>query len=253
MRFSGSAPVKEGHNSEKNTVSTPQAYISEFHTLEQKGDLIALKNGYQKFINDFPNLKDITLWQKKLDDLNMKIIFSPLIIGPSREYEVKPLDTLTKIAKQFNTTVELLEKSNSLSSDRITPGKKLKVWMGKFSVLVDKSQNILILKSNDEIIKTYNVSTGLNNCTPIGTFKIINKLVNPTWYKAGAVVSAESSENILGTRWLGFDKAGYGIHGTTDPNSIGKQATAGCVRMLNNEVEELYSLLPQGTEVVITD
>ena len=119
---------------------------------------------------------------------------------------------------------------------------------------MDKSQNILTLKCNDEIIKTYNVATGTNNSTPVGTFKIGNKLVNPVWYKEGAVVPAGSPENILGTRWLGFDDLpSYGIHGTTEPQSIGKQSTAGCVRMINAEVEELYSLLPIGTEVTVVD
>lgn len=231
-----------------------QGLLHEAQGLEQKADLIGLKDIYLKLVNDFPNHKDIGLWQNKLDELNVKIIFSPLITpGVSREYEVQPLDSLTKIAKQFDTTVELLKRSNNLSSDRINPGRKLKVWIGKFNVLVDKSQNILMLKSNDEIIKTYNVATGLNNSTPVGTFKIINKLVNPAWYKAGAIVPSGSPENILGTRWLGFDLAGYGIHGTTDPSSIGKQATAGCVRMLNTEVEDMYALLPTGTEVTIVD
>ena len=67
------------------------------------------------------------------------------------------------------------------------------------------------------------------------------------------MIPSESPENILGTRWLGFDMPGYGIHGTTQPDSIGKQATAGCVRMLNSEAEELYDLLPIGTEVTIKD
>lgn len=231
-----------------------QALLLEAKGLGQAADYPGLKAVYQKLISDFPNHKDVSAWQKSLDDLNLKIIFSALAVpGLSREYEIQPLDNLTKIAKQFNTTVELLKRSNNLSSDRITPGRKLRVWTGKFSVAVDKSQNILIVKSGDEIIKTYNVSTGANNSSPVGTFKIVNKLPNPSWFKSGAVVPPESPENILGTRWLGFDLAGYGIHGTTEPASIGKQATAGCVRMLNPEVEELYSLLPVGTEVTITD
>ena len=123
----------------------------------------------------------------------------------------------------------------------------------KFSVVVDKSQNILLLKQNDDVIKTYKVATGLNNCTPVGTFKITTKLVDPVWYKTGAAVPPGSPENILGTRWMGLSKEGYGIHGTTDPSSLGKQATAGCVRMLNSEVEELYGILPEGTEVTIVD
>lgn len=231
-----------------------QTLLARVKTLEINSDSIGLKNTYQKLINDFSNHKDVSVWQKKLDQANIKIIFSPQVVPVvSQEYEIKPLDTLAKIAKDFNTTVELLKKSNNLSTDKINPGRKLKVWIGKFSVLVDKSQNTLILKSNEEIIKTYNVATGLNNSTPVGIFKIVNKLTNPTWYKSGAIVPAGSSENILGTRWLGFDIQGYGIHGTTDPSSIGKQATAGCVRMLNNEVEELYSLLPVGTVVTVAD
>ena len=119
--------------------------------------------------------------------------------------------------------------------------------------MVDKSQNILVLKSDDEIIKTYRVSTGLNNCTPVGNFKIISKLPNPVWFKAGAIVPPESPENVLGSRWLGFDLPGYGIHGTIQPETIGQQITQGCVRMLNQDVEELYSLVPMGTEVTIVD
>jgi lipoprotein-anchoring transpeptidase ErfK/SrfK len=52
---------------------------------------------------------------------------------------------------------------------------------------------------------------------------------------------------------MGFELAGYGIHGTVDPQSLGKQVTQGCVRMANNEVEELYSIVPEGTEVAIVD
>lgn len=231
-----------------------QGLLRQAQDLEQKADQIGLKAVYQKLINDFPNHKDLAGWQKKLDEVNLKIIFSPIVApGLSQEYEIQPQDNLTKIAKQFNTTVELLMRSNGLSSDKINPGRKIKVWTGKFNVLVDKSQNTLILKLNDEMLKTYAVATGLNNSTPAGTFKIVNKLLNPAWYRAGAVVHSGSPENILGTRWLGFDLAGYGIHGTTEPESIGKQATAGCVRMLNPDVEELYSLLSVGTEVIIVD
>jgi len=46
---------------------------------------------------------------------------------------------------------------------------------------------------------------------------------------------------------------GYGLHGTWKPETIGVQASAGCVRLLNNEVEELFLLTPIGTSVVITE
>ena len=129
----------------------------------------------------------------------------------------------------------------------------LKINTAKFSVLVDKSQNILTLKSNEKVAKVYSASTGANNCTPTGTFTITSKLTNPVWYTAGAVVPAGSPDNILGSRWLGLSKQGYGIHGTTQPESIGKQVTQGCVRLPNEDVEELYIILPIGSEGTIVD
>ncbi|MBU2222104.1 MAG: L,D-transpeptidase, partial [Candidatus Omnitrophica bacterium] len=133
------------------------------------------------------------------------------------------------------------------------PGRKIKVWTAPFSIVVDKSQNTLLLKTGEEVFKTYMASTGANNSTPVGIFKIVNKLPNPTWYKAGAVVPPGSPENVLGSRWLGFDLAGYGIHGTVEPESLGKQVTQGCVRLANPEVEELYTIVPVGAEVTIVD
>lgn len=248
-------PAIREHTEETTAAVPEQIILADIPALEQKADIIGLKAVYQKLISDFPNSKDAAAWQKKLDEIGLKLIFSSVIVpGLSQEYVIQPQDTLTKISKQFNTTVELIKKSNGLASDNIRPGKKLKVWTARFTVFVDKSQNILTLKCNDEIIKTYNVATGTNNSTPVGTFKIGNKLVNPVWYKEGAVVPAGSPENILGTRWMGLeDLPSYGIHGTTEPQSIGKQSTSGCVRMINAEVEELYSLLPIGTEVTIVD
>lgn len=67
-------------------------------------------------------------------------------------------------------------------------------------------------------------------------------------------------DNVLGTRWMSLQAAnptnavrGYGLHGTWEPETIGRQASAGCVRLLNNEVEELFLLVPIGTRVVITE
>lgn len=227
--------------------------LSKAKDLQAKGDLPALKSVYQLLVSDFSNSNEVMNWQKKIDDINIRLLFSPVVTPKSTLYEIKSGDTLAKIARKFKTTPDLIKRSNNLSSDKIIPGRKLKVWTAPFSIFVDKSLNILILKADDEIIKTYNVSTGKNNCTPIGTFKINSKLVNPTWYKSGAVVPSGSPENILGTRWLGIDLPSYGLHGTTEPQKLGQQVTQGCVRLSNADVEELYTIVPIGTEVVIVD
>ena len=221
--------------------------------LEAQGEKLKAKDLYQKIMMEHPDFDKIEEVQNQSNNLNLSIITSNIQTPDTVIHEVKVGDSLGKLSKQYNTTVELIKKNNNLKNDIIRVGQRLRIWTKPFSVLVNKSQNILILKAGDEVVKIYHVSTGTNNSTPVGTFKITTKLVDPVWFKSGAVIPPESPENVLGSRWMGFDLSGYGIHGTTMPQSIGQQVTAGCVRMLNREVEELYDLLPVGTEVTIVD
>lgn len=238
---------------DKTAGTSIAALLGQAKAMEAKGDLLAAKDTYEKLISDHFASAQVMDWQKKVEDLNIKLLFSPVVTAGSILYEIKPGDSLTKIAAEHKTTVELIAKSNNISGDRIIPSRKIKVWNKPFNILVDKSQNMLILKADEEVIKTYVVSTGKDNSTPVGTFKIVNKLLNPTWFKAGAVVPATSPQNILGSRWLGLNVSGYGIHGTSEPQNLGMQVTQGCVRMANPEVEELYAIIPIGTQVTIAD
>lgn len=226
---------------------------SQAASLEGKGELLEAQAAYQKLLLDYPDFKDMDQVQKKAEALNMRILFSALQTPQTVMHEVKSGDTLGKIAKQHNTTVEFIKKSNGLAGDTIRLGQRLRIWKGVFSVYIDKSQNILMLRSDSELVKTYQVATGKDNITPVGTFTIVDKLVDPVWFKSGAIIPPDSPKNILGTRWMGFDIPGYGIHGTTQPESLGQQVTAGCVRMRNEDVEELYNFLPVGTKVTIVD
>jgi L,D-transpeptidase ErfK/SrfK len=238
------------------SVQSSQPVSPESETARNKqtqGDFLGARQEYQRLISELPNSREVLIWQKKVEELNLKLLFSSAITPGSIEYEIKAGDSLDKIARDHKTTVELIKKSNNLASDNIFPGKKIKVWSSPFSIVVDKSQNTLLLKVDDVIFKSYTVATGANNSTPIGIFKVIEKIPNPPWYKPGEVIPAGSPKNILGTRWLGLTKEGYGIHGTTDPRSLGTQVTAGCVRMANQDVEELYSIVPVGVEVTILD
>lgn len=184
---------------------------------------------------------------------NWDSLFSKEITPGSVAYTVKSGDNLYMLAKKFHTTVGLIKKLNGRESDVLYPDMNLKIYTAPFSIWVSKGENTLVLYAEGKPVKRYPVATGKNNCTPAGTFKIVNKLVDPTWFKTGAILPPGSPENALGTRWMGFDKSGYGIHGTIDPKSIGSQASQGCIRMLNADVEELYSLVPSGTQVTVQD
>jgi len=208
---------------------------------------------YRRIIEQGDNEKLALKAGQALNSLNTKILFSRTQTEDSMIYTVKKGDTLGRIAREFDTTIELIMRSNGLSRDLIRVGQRLKISTATYSVHVDYSDNVLTLKANQDLFKTYRVATGIDNCTPIGSFKIVNKLKDPVWYSTGAVVPSGSPDNILGTRWMGISISGYGIHGTTIPDSIGKHVTAGCVRMQNEDAEELYTILPLGTEVTITE
>lgn len=237
----------------ENTKPLGATYLLLAQAYEKKGMLVEARDAYQMVVKFSPDISSIADVQKKLGKLNTNILFSPIVTAKDVQYEVRPGDTLYKISKRFNTTVELIKRSNALTSDTIKANSKLKIINQRFNIIIDKSQNTLTLMSGDEVIKIYTVSTGENNTTPIGTFQIINKIVDPVWYTQGAIVPSDSPKNILGSRWMGFSIPGYGLHGTIEPESVGKQATKGCIRMLNQDVEELFTIVPTGTEVTIVD
>lgn len=118
--------------------------------------------------------------------------------------------------------------------------ESLQYFDSQYSITVDLSAKQLVLKEAQNIIRTYPVAVGKPSTpTPIGNWRIIQKTLNP----GGA----------FGARWmrLNIPWGGYGIHGTNDPGSIGKAVSHGCVRLLNEDVIELYDIVPLGTEVNI--
>lgn len=221
---------------------------------EKEGLMQKAKEAYSKIIAAFSNFKHISDVEKRLWDTNIKILFSPIVTDGDIIYNVEPGDTLTKIATEHNTTVGLIMRSNKLESDLIRPGQRLKIFTAKYNIIIDKSQNSLTLKADDVILKVYSVATGKHNSTPSGTFKIVEKLNNPDWYKRGeGIIPAGSPKNVLGTRWLGLSEPQYGIHGGASKGDLSTQVTDGCIRMTDSEVEELFAILPRGTEVTIVD
>jgi len=253
-KMRGAGPVSATVVKDGFSTASFEKDLSEAEGLIQKGEYLAARERLRAILMANVSRPGIEQVQDKLEDVHMKIIFSAVEAPGETAYRVvKSGDSLSMIADEFRTTVEMIRLQNGLKSDVIRPGMRLRIWTGRFNVMVDKSQNLLTLRSGDEVVKTYHVSTGKDNITPVGTFKIVNKLKNPSWTNEGKLYPPEDPKNILGTRWMGFDLPGYGIHGTTQPESIGQQATAGCVRMLNKEVEELYDMLPVNTEVTIID
>ena len=189
-----------------------------------------------------------------LNEVGMTLLLTPRAMKEKTDYVVAPGDSLEKIAKKFGTTVEMIRISNNIRGSLIRAGDRLRVFTGKFSIEVSKSANDLVLRMNGEFFKRYRVGTGEFNKTPVGDFIINDRIAQPTWWRPdGKAIPFGDKENLLGTHWLSINVKGYGLHGTWEPETIGKQASAGCVRMLNEDIEELFNIVTLGTPVSIRD
>jgi L,D-transpeptidase ErfK/SrfK len=110
----------------------------------------------------------------------------------------------------------------------------------------------LVLLENERVVKIYDVAVGkATTPSPRGSFVIVNHVEHPTWFGPAGPV-APGANNPLGTRWMGLSAHGYGIHGTNVPSSIGKAASHGCIRMRQQDLEELFQLVTVGTQVELT-
>jgi lipoprotein-anchoring transpeptidase ErfK/SrfK len=113
-------------------------------------------------------------------------------------------------------------------------------------VVVSIQHRQLAVIEDETVVRVFHVAVGAPaSPSPTGRVTIINRVPHPTYYKPGKVVPPGRS-NPLGTRWLGLSLKGYGIHGTNVPSSIGKAASAGCIRLKNSDVEELFELVREG-------
>lgn len=125
-------------------------------------------------------------------------------------------------------------------------------------LVLNKSSNTLHLLQNGRTTRTYPIATGFEmGLTPDGKHRIVNKRINPPWYGVkpeDPFIPGGAANNPLGTRWLGLNYGGgnlYGIHGNAAPQSIGHYVSQGCVRMFNNDVQQLFNMVSIGTPVWI--
>jgi len=116
-------------------------------------------------------------------------------------------------------------------------------------IVVSLEDRKLALVEDGQVKKIYTVAVGKPSTpSPLGTFTIARRVMNPTYSHDGRVVQA-GPNNPVGTRWMGLSVPGYGIHGTNVPSSIGKAASHGCIRMAKKDLEELYPMVQVGDTV----
>ncbi|MCE5231155.1 L,D-transpeptidase family protein [bacterium] len=200
---------------------------------------------------DHPLRPDV---EKALGSANMFLLMSPEIHEGDEFYVIKKGDTLDGLRRRYKVSSDLLMGVNQITNvQNLSIGRRIKIPRLELSILVNKSDNTLILMNRGKFFKKYNVRTGqYEQLTPVGDFAIQRKVANPPWTdpKTGQRYEGGDPNNQLGSRWMEISGQ-IGIHEAIDPSTVGTYSSNGCVGLARPDVEELYNLVSVGTPVRI--
>jgi LysM repeat protein len=185
-----------------------------------------------------------------LNQLAGTVIYSRehLLLPP---YEVQPGDTLDRIAQQYQVPWQLLAKINGVSDPNLLrPGDKLKVIQGPFDAVINLRTQHLTLMLSNRFAGRFPVGIGADQSTPEGEFAVKVKQPNPKYFGPDRVIEAGDPSNPLGKYWIGLDDH-FGIHGTNDPQSIGRADSRGCIRLHPRDIEDVYDMMTVESRVRI--
>jgi lipoprotein-anchoring transpeptidase ErfK/SrfK len=205
-----------------------------------------------------------------LSSINQQLVFSAEVIpgDPLAEsYMVQRGEYLSKIAPGYGLPYQFVERINKTPAERLQAGKAIKVIKGPFHGRVSKSEYRLDIYLNDSdgqpiFVRSFPVGLGKTDSTPQGSFIVEpgRKVTNPDWRnpRTGEYFGRDDPKNPIGEYWIalrGNEPAtesftGYGLHGTIDPQSIGQQASMGCIRMRKQDVKLVYDMLAGGQSTV---
>jgi len=216
---------------------------------------------------------DVKAVKQLLNKVNDTVVFSPRKFADdtvAQTYVVKRGDSLQRIARQHESTAELIARVNGITDPRkLREGQTIKVVTGPFQAVVDKSDFTLEVwlgspgESGAMYVTSFPVGLGKDDSTPTGTWIVETqkKIRNPTYFspRGEGVIEADDPDNPLGEYWIGLTgtdgqavgKQSYGIHGTIRPDSIGKQESMGCVRLVNDDVAKVFEMLVEGKSMVV--
>ncbi len=156
---------------------------------------------------------------------------------------------MAESANQTATTNQAAVPNQPTATKQPVANVQAPVVVSKRVIVVSLEDRKLALVEDGQVKKVYTVAVGKPSTpSPVGTFSIARRVMNPTYSHDGRVV-LPGPGNPVGTRWMGLSIPGYGIHGTNVPSSIGKAASHGCIRMAKKDLEELYPMVEVGDTV----
>ena len=140
-------------------------------------------------------------------------------------------------------------------------------------LVLDRKHHQLLVLRDGRMTRRYPAAVGTTGWeTPAGRFRVFEKVKEPVWTHpvSGELVEAESEKNPLGSRWIGFyrdcnGRSGWdgeqyldingctvaGFHGTPYRWTVGRAVSHGCVRLYEENVQEVFNLVSVGTQVIV--
>lgn len=202
-------------------------------------------------------------WTALLNQAQAQHRWNPKGGWPSLDLKVQSGDTLIGIRKRcldaqpglLLCTGQIVRANRLASSSAIRPDDGLRVPTERASMRVDLSAMWAFYCFGDEVAAAWEVGVGREGSdTRPGIYTVGAKQERPMWSPVGREpVPFGDPQNPLGTRWLAWYQDGrassLGFHGTNDPTSVGKRVSEGCIRMRNEDVEQLFEILPLHAEV----
>ena len=181
----------------------------------------------------------------------------------AERYRVKTGDMLVKIAKRCKVPYKLLCRINHIKNPRkLRVGQKIKIIYGPVHGKVIMHKLMLYLYLQDAIIASYRVGLGKNNKTPAGVWLVSDKVFRPVYCDpdTGRTYAPDDPDNPTGGYWIrlrgvsgeAVGKTGFGIHGTNEPESIGRFMSKGCIRLGDGDIAEVFNMLNVGLSKIET-
>ncbi len=247
--------------------------VDEAQILEAKGDPVAAR----AVLNRALHLRDASEEERRtardlLGALNQRLVFSPNIWPGdpiTLTHTVAKGEFLSTIVKKHKLGIDwraILDINRIPSPKRIREGQTLKLIRGPFHAIVHKRDYRLDLywgpgdSPNQWLyIRSFPTGLGEQDSTPVGIFRVKNKLANPAWTnpRTGERFSADDPQNPIGEYWVGLEgigessvHVGYGLHGTIDPDSIGQSLSMGCIRLADEDIRRVFALMSVGQSIV---
>lgn len=195
------------------------------------------------------------------------------VIGNRKSYRIRGRESLVEVARRFDLGYQEMAAANP-GIDPYAPGAGISVTIPTVWIVPEslKSGGIVINLSEMRLYYSFSVKgarliasfpIGIGDegkDTPVGTFRVIQKIANPSWYVPLSVkmekpelpdIVPPGPANPLGTHAMRLSERTILIHGTNKPWGVGRRVSHGCIRLYPEDIPRLYRLVAVGTPVTI--